>query len=111
MRRIVQASVPYYLEGDRGGIQAVQAAGTRSTGGLWTAGSVPAAPRGWELEEWNYFQVQGALENALLLVALDMGVFSNQALAEDVRARAELDKRLDPDSEGAVIRSNTKPLP
>ncbi len=103
MRRIVQASVPYYLEGNLIEFKRFRPRVKEALEGLdgW---KVPAAPRGWELQEWNYFQVQGALENALLLVALDMGVFSNKALAEDVRARTELE------SDWTQIRGGSDPL-
>jgi len=103
MRSIVQASVPYYLEGALVGFKRfrprVKDAVTALDG--W---EVPDAPRGWNADEWNYFQVQGALESVLLLVALDMGVFSNKALAQNVRARAELNTDWD------QIRGGRDPL-
>lgn len=109
MRRIVQASVPYYLEGAVVDFKRFRPRVREALAALdgWR---VPEAPRGWELEEWNYFQIQGALENVLLLVALDMGVFSNQALAQDVRARAELDNDWT-QIRGGSDPLNTKPLP
>ena len=103
MRSIVRASVPYYLEGNLIEFKRFRPRVKTALEGLdgW---QVPAAPRGWESREWNYFQVQGALENVLLLVALDMGVFSNKALAENVQARSELE------NDWTQIRGGSDPL-
>jgi outer membrane protein OmpA-like peptidoglycan-associated protein len=109
MRRIVQASVPYYLEGTLVEFKRFRPRVKEALAALdgW---KIPEAPRGWEPEEWSYFQVQGALENVLLLVALDMGVFSNKALAKGVRARAELDNDWT-QIRGGSDPLNAKPLP
>ena len=89
MRAIVQASVPYYLEGAVADFKKFRPRVKEALAGLdgWT---VPSAPRGWEEEEWVYFQVQGALEDVVLLVALDIGVYTNEALARGVKGRSEL---------------------
>jgi len=89
MRAIVQASVPYYLEGAVADFKKFRPRVKEALAGLdgWT---VPPAPRGWEEEEWVYFQVQGALEDVVLLVALDIGVYTNEALASGVKGRSEL---------------------
>jgi outer membrane protein OmpA-like peptidoglycan-associated protein len=109
MRRIVQASVPYYLEGALVEFKRFRPRVKEALAALdgW---QIPETPRGWEQEEWSYFQVQGALENVLLLVALDMGVFSNKALAQGVRARAELDNDWT-QIRGGSDPLDTKPLP
>ena len=89
LRGVVQASVPYYLEGSLGEFRRFRPRVRASLSALdgW---NIPTMPEGWELGEWTYFQVQVGLEEALLLVALDIGVFANEILAEEVRATAEL---------------------
>jgi outer membrane protein OmpA-like peptidoglycan-associated protein len=89
LRDVVQASVPYYLEGSMAEFRRFRPRVKTSLSALdgWV---VPPVPSGWEPGEWTYFQVQGALEEVLLLVSLDIGVFTNEALAENVRATEEL---------------------
>lgn len=86
---VVRASVPYYLEGALVEFKRFRPRVKEALAALdgW---EVPPAPRGWDEGEWTYFQVQGAVEEVVLLVALDIGVFTNIALANDVRAREEL---------------------
>ena len=90
MSTVVQASVPYYLEGAMVDFKRFRPRVKEALASLdgW---EIPPEPRGWELQEWQYYQVQSALEDVMLLVALDVGVFANEALAADVRVRAQLD--------------------
>lgn len=87
---IVQASVPYYLEGAMAEFKKFRPRVKNSIEELdgWV---IPPAPRGWDEAEWTYFQVQGALEDVMLLVSLDVGVFANEALAEEARTSEQLD--------------------
>lgn len=89
MTAVVKASVPYYLEGDMVEFKRFRPRVKEALAGLegW---EIPPAPRGWADGEWTYFQVQGELEDVLLLVAMDIGVFANAALAREVQAREEL---------------------
>jgi len=103
LKSIVQASVPYYLEGSMAEFRRFRPRVAEALGQLdgW---SIPPAPDDWEPGEWAYFQVQGALEDVLLLVALDVGVFANGALAAEVRASAELE------TDWSRIRGGSDPL-
>ncbi len=89
MSSVVQASVPYYLEGAIADFKRFRPRVKEALESLdgW---EIPPEPRGWEPDEWQYYQVQGALEDLMLLVALDVGVFANEALASDVRVREQL---------------------
>lgn len=91
MGAIIQASVPYYLEGSLAEFKRFRPRVKEALSALdgW---QVPPAPKGWESAEWTYFQVQGKLEDVVLLVSLDVGVFANEALATSARARAELER-------------------
>lgn len=86
---VVQASAPYYLEGAMEEFKRFRPRVKEALAALdgWR---VPPAPRGWDSGEWTYFQVQGALEEVMLLVALDVGVYTNALLAGQVGARDEL---------------------
>ncbi len=100
---VVRASVPYYLEGSMVEFKRFRPRVKTALAALdgW---EIPPEPRGWEEGEWTYFQVQGAVEEVLLLVALDIGVFSNQALADAVRVRDELE------TDWTRIRGGTDPI-
>ena len=100
---VVRASVPYYLEGALVEFKRFRPRVKDALSALdgW---EIPPVPRGWDEGEWTYFQVQGAVEEVVLLVALDIGVFTNVALAEDVRARDELA------TDWTRIRGGTDPI-
>ena len=69
---VVRASVPYYLEGALVEFKRFRPRVKEALAALdgW---EVPPAPRGWDEGEWTYFQVQGAVEEVVLLVALTSG--------------------------------------
>ena len=109
MRDVVRASVPYYFDGALGQFRKfrprVQSALAELDG--WT---VPAAPRGWEEADWRYYQVEGRLQDVLLLVAIDVGVFADVQLASGVQAREGLSRDWE-DLRGGRDPLQTDPLP
>ena len=103
MSQVVEASVPYYLEGAMADFRRFRPRVKSAVEDIdgWT---VPPMPRGWEEGEWTYFQVQGLLDEALLLIALDVGVFANVVLAQDVQVREELQR------DWTTLRGGSDPL-
>jgi len=86
MRDVVRASVPYYFEDAMGQFRKfrprVEAALSELDG--WR---VPPAPRGWAAADWQYYQIESRIRDAMLLIAIDVGVFADRNLAEGVQAR------------------------
>ena len=103
MAQVVEASVPYYLEGAMADFRRFRPRVKSAVEDIdgW---QVPPMPRGWEEGEWTYFQVQGLLDEALLLIALDVGVFANAVLADDVQVREELAR------DWTTLRGGSDPL-
>lgn len=109
MRSVVRASVPYYFEGAVADFKRfrprVGDALERLDG--WT---LPAPPAGWIESEWRYYQVENAVQDLLLLAAIDLGVFANETLAEGARAREDLSRDWE-DLRGGQDALRVDPLP
>ena len=42
---------------------------------------------GWDAADWQYYQIESRIRDAMLLIAIDVGVFADRYLAEGVQAR------------------------
>lgn len=91
LRDVVRASAPYYFEGSFGAFKRFRPRVSEALEAL-DGMAIPPAPRGWEEGDWRYYQVERALQDALLLVALDIGLFADEALAAGVGIRSDLDR-------------------
>lgn len=89
MRDVVRASAPYYFEG---GLAEFRRFSPRASEALGTLDGlrVGPAPRGWTESDWRYYEVERATQDAMLLLAMDIGVYANALLAANVRARSDL---------------------
>jgi len=109
MRDVVRASVPYYFDGALGQFRKFRPRVAEALADLdgWT---IPPPPRGWEAVDWDYYQVESRIQDVLLLVAMDVGVYADRNLAEGVRARSGLSTDWE-DLRGGRDPLQTDPLP
>ena len=109
MRNVVRASVPYYFEGAMAQFRKFRPRVADALADL-NGWEVPPAPRGWETADWAYYQVESRIQDVLLLVAMDVGVFADRNLAQGVRARSGLSSDWE-DLRGGRDPLQTDPLP
>lgn len=109
MRDVVRASAPYYFEG---GLAEFRRFTPRVSDALDALDGmrVEPAPRGWTESDWRYYAVERATQDAMLLVAMDVGVYANALLAADVRARSDLARDWQ-DLQGGSDPLRPEPLP
>ncbi|MGB0509557.1 MAG: OmpA family protein [Flavobacteriales bacterium] len=109
MRDVVRASAPYYFEG---GLAEFRRFTPRVSDALDALDGmrVEPAPRGWTESDWRYYAVERATQDAMLLVAMDVGVYANALLAADVRARSDLARDWE-DLQGGSDPLRPEPLP
>ncbi len=89
LRDIVRASAPYYFEGEFNEFRRFSARvieGVSSLDGM----SLGPPPRGWSEGDWRYYKVERAIQDAMILIAMDVGVYANGFLTEGIEARSGL---------------------
>lgn len=109
MRDVVRASAPYYFEGGLAEFRRFSARVSEAIDAL-DGMRVGPAPRGWTDSDWRYYAVERATQDAMLLVAMDVGVYANALLANDVRARSDLARDWE-DLQGGSDPLRPEPLP
>ena len=109
MRDVVRASAPYYFEG---GLSEFRRFSTRVSEAIDALDGmrVDSPPRGWTDADWRYYAVERATQDAMLLVAMDVGVYANALLADEVRARSDLARDWE-DLQGGIDPLRPEPLP
>ena len=73
MRDVVRASAPYYFEGGAGSISPVLDPGQRR--GCPLDGQTLSVPRGMVRKDWRYYEVERAIQDVMILIAMDVGVY------------------------------------
>lgn len=109
LRDVVRASAPYYFDGPFGAFKRFRPRVSEAIAAL-DGMTIPPAPRGWEPVDWRYYQVERTLQDALLLVALDIGLFADEALAAGVGVRSDLERDWQ-DLRGGEDPLDIEPLP
>ena len=109
MRDVVRASAPYYFEGGLAEFRRFSARVSDAISALDGMRLGPA-PRGWIDADWRYYAVERATQDAMLLVAMDVGVYANALLADDVRTRSDLARDWE-DLQGGSDPLRPEPLP
>jgi len=109
MRDVVRASAPYYFEGGLGEFRRFSARVTEGVSEL-DGQTLSSAPRGWTEEDWRYYEVERAIQDVMILVAMDVGVYANGFLSGEVRARSDLARDWE-DLQGGSDPLSPEPLP
>ncbi len=109
MRDVVRASAPYYFEGGLGEFRRFSARVTEGISEL-DGQTLSSAPRGWTEEDWRYYEVERAIQDVMILVAMDVGVYANGFLSGEVRARSDLARDWE-DLQGGSDPLSPEPLP
>lgn len=109
MRDVVRASAPYYFDGGLAEFRRFSTRVSEAIGAL-DGMRVGPAPRGWTDADWRYYAVERATQDAMLLVAMDVGVYANALLADDVRVRSDLARDWE-DLQGGSDPLRPEPLP
>ena len=109
MRDVVRASAPYYFEG---GLREFRRFSARVSEGVSALDgkTLSAAPRGWSEEDWRYYEVERAIQDVMILIAMDVGVYANGFLSGEVRARSDLARDWE-DLQGGSDPLSPEPLP
>ena len=109
MRDVVRASAPYYFEGGLSEFRRFSARVTEGVSAL-DGQTLSAAPRGWSEEDWRYYEVERAIQDVMILIAMDVGVYANGFLSGEVRARSDLARDWE-DLQGGSDPLRPEPLP
>ena len=89
LRDVVRASAPYYFEGELNEFRRFSdrvVDGVSSLNGM----KLGQPPRGWSEGDWQYYKVERAIQDAMILIAMDVGVYANGFLTEGIEARSGL---------------------
>jgi len=89
LRDVVRASAPYYFDGGMGEFRRFSSRVVEGLSDL-DGMKLPPAPRGWSEGDWRYYEVERAIQDIMILVAMDVGVYANGFLAAGVEARSDL---------------------
>ena len=89
MREVVKASAPYYFKGDMRDFKKFSSRVRLAVADL-DGLDIPPKPDQWAMSDWQYYQVESALRDVVLLVGMDVGVFANATLAQGVQVRQDL---------------------
>lgn len=109
MREVVKASAPYYFEGEMRDFKKFSPR-VRSVVAALDGWPIPAVPDGWNQSDWQYYQVESVLRDAVLLVGMDVGVFANETLAQGVKVRQDLGRDWE-DLRGGRDALSVEPIP
>jgi outer membrane protein OmpA-like peptidoglycan-associated protein len=109
MRDVVRASAPYYFEGGIGEFRRFSARVTEGISEL-DGQTLSSTPRGWTEEDWRYYEVERAIQDVMILVAMDVGVYANGFLSGEVRTRSDLARDWE-DLQGGSDPLSPEPLP
>ncbi len=109
LRDVVRASAPYYFEGELAEFRRFSGRvieGLSSLDGM----TLGPTPRGWSERDWKYYKVERAIQDAMILIAMDVGVYANGFLSAGAEARSDLVRDWQ-DLQGGSDPLRPEPLP
>ena len=109
LRDVVRASAPYYFEGE---ISEFRRFSERVVEGVSSLDGMKLGPppRGWSESDWRYYKIERAIQDAMILIAMDVGVYANGFLTKDIEARSDLARDWQ-DLQGGIDPLRPEPIP